>query len=173
MAISRDKKEAIVAELKDKFSRASIVVVAQSPGLTVSAADDLRRKIREAGADYKVAKNTLVKIAAKGTDVESLEDFFTGPNAFAIGYDDPVALAKVLVEFKKENEVLQIRGGMLNGTMIDEKAIEALAKLPSREVLIAQMLSVLVATPTKFVQVLSGIPRKLLYALRAIEESKQ
>ncbi len=173
MAISRDKKEAIVAELKKKFRDASIVIVAQSPGLTVAAADELRKKIREVGADYKVAKNTLVKLAAKGTDVEILTDMMTGPNAFAIGYDDPVALAKVLVDFRKDNEVMELRGGMLNGTPIDVQGIEALAKLPSREVLLAQMLSVLVATPTKLVQALSGIPRKLLYALRAIEDSKK
>jgi len=173
LAISRDKKEAIVAELRDKFSRASIVIVAQSPGLSVSSADELRKKIREAGSDYKVAKNTLVKLAAQDTDVEILSDMLTGPNAFAIGYDDPVALAKVLVDFRKDNEVLELRGGMLNGTFIDTAGIEALAKLPSREVLMAQMLSVLVATPTRLVQALSGIPRKLLYALRAIEDTKK
>ena len=173
LAISRAKKEAIVAELREKFEKASIVVVTQSPGLTVGAADQLRARLREAGADYKVAKNSLVKLAAADTDVAILNDMLTGPNAFAIGYDDPVALAKALVEFRKENEVMQFKGAMLNGTLIDEAGIEALAKLPSREVLMAQMLSVLVATPTKLVQALSGIPRKLLYALRAIEDSKK
>ena len=173
MAISRDKKEAIVKDLHEKFSKASIVIVAQSPGLTVSAADELRTKLREAGAEYRVAKNTLVRLAARGTDVEILDGLFTGPNAFAVGYDDPVALAKGLVDFVKDNEVLQLRGGMLNGTVLDQAGIEALAKLPNREVLLAQLLSVLVATPANLVQVLSGIPRKLLYALRAIEESRQ
>ena len=133
----------------------------------------MRARLREAGADYKVAKNSLVKLAAADTDVAILNDMLTGPNAFAIGYDDPVALAKALVEFRKDNEVMQFKGAMLNGTLIDEAGIEALAKLPSREVLMAQMLSVLVATPTKLVQALSGIPRKLLYALRAIEDSKK
>ncbi len=172
MALKRSEKEALVQELQDKFSRCVSVIMTDFTGLNVSGANDLRRRLREIGADFKVSKNTLLKRAAQGTQVEALTDYFIGPNAVAIAYDDPVAVAKVLVEFAKDNEALEIKGGVLNGKYMDKEGIVSLSKLPSREVLLAQLLSVMVAPATNMVQVLAAIPRKLLYALKAIEEKK-
>ncbi len=172
MALKKKEKEALVQELQEKFSRCVSVIMTDFTGLNVSGANDLRRKLRDVGADYKVFKNTLLKRAAKGTTVEVLTDQFVGPNAVAIAYDDPVAVAKVLVEFAKKNEALEIRGGMLNGKYMDADGIIALSKLPSREVLLAQLLSVMVAPATNMAQVLAAVPRKLLYALKAIQENK-
>ncbi len=172
MALTRKEKEAVVAELNEKLARSVLVVVTSFSGLSVSSVNELRSKLREVSGEFKVAKNTLIKIAAKDTQLEELSDQFVGPNALVIGYDDPVSVAKTIVEFQKENEGLQIKSGVLNGKVVDSAGLEALSKLPSREVLLAQLLSVLVATPTGLVQALSGIPRKLLYALKGIEEQK-
>ncbi len=172
MALKRKEKEALVLELQEKFSRCASVIMTDFTGLNVSGANALRKKLRDVGAEFKVFKNTLLKRAAQGTSVEVLTDYFVGPNAVAIAYEDPVAVAKVLVEFAKENEALEIRGGMLMGRYVDAEGIVALSKLPSREVLLAQLLSVMVAPATNFAQVLAAVPRKLLYALKAIEETK-
>ncbi len=173
MALKRNEKEAIVEDLHSKFSNAVSVIVTGFSGLSVSAANSLRKELREKEGEFKVAKNTLLRRAVSGTSAEVLADQFTGPNAVVMSYDDPVAVAKVLVKFAEENKSVEIKIGMLDGKLMDAAGIEALSKLPSREVLLAQLLSVLVATPTNLVQVLAGIPRKLLYALRAIEEAKQ
>ncbi len=172
MALKRKEKEALVRELKERFSKCSSVIMTDFSGLNVSGANALRRRLREVGAEFKVSKNTLLRRAAEGTSVEVLADHFVGPNAVAIAYEDPVAVAKVLVEFAKENESLEIRGGMLMGRYVDPEGIVALSRLPSREVLLAQLLSVMVAPAANLVQVLAAIPRKLLYALKAIEEDK-
>ncbi len=172
MAISREKKVQIVEELKEKFGRASMVVLADCTGLKVGETNQLRFKLREAQGELKVAKNTLVKLAAAGTQVEELSADLQGPNSMVIAYDDPVAVAKALMEFAKENENVRVKVGVFNGNRITVDDVKALSKLPSREVLLAQLLSVMVAPATGLVQALSGIPRKLLYALKAIEEQK-
>ena len=173
MPLTRKEKEALVEELNDKFQRAVAVTLVNFPGLTVSEVNELRFKLREVQGEMKVAKNTLLRLAVKGTDGEALLDYFNGPNAAVFAYEDPVSVAKVLVEFAKEHEALKLRTGILNGKIVDASSLEALSKLPSREVLLGQLLSVLVATPTNLVQVLAAVPRKLLYALKAIEEQKQ
>lgn len=173
MPLNKSQKEALVEDLKEKFSRAVSVTLVEFPGLTVAEANELRFKLRDVQGELKVSKNTLFKIAIKGSDSEPLLESFQGPNAAVFAYEDPVQVAKVLMDFAKDHEMLKVKNGILDGKLMDAEGIKALSKLPSREVLIAQMLSVLVATPTNLVQVLSGIPRKLLYALRAIEEQKQ
>jgi len=173
LPLTRKEKEALVEELNDKFQRAVAVTLVNFPGLKVSEVNELRSKLRDVQGEMKVAKNTLLRLAVKGTEGEALLDYFNGPNAAVFAYEDPVAVAKVLVEFGKDHEALKLRTGILNGKIVDASSLEALSKLPSREVLLGQLLSVLIATPTNLVQVLAGIPRKLLYALRAIEEQKQ
>ncbi len=173
MPLTRSQKEALVKELNEKFDKAVSVTLVHFPGLNVSEVNELRAKLREAQGEMKVCKNTLLRLAVKGTDGEALLDHFTGPNACVFAYEDPVQVAKVLVEFAKEHEALKLRKGVLNGKLMEPESLEALSKLPSREILLGQLLSVLVAPATNFVQVLSGIPRKFLYALRAIEEQKK
>ena len=173
MSLKKSQKKVLIEELKNRFSRAVSVILVSLPGLTVTQANELRARLRDVQGELKVSKNTLFRIAIKGTESEPLIESFQGPNAAVFAYEDPVQVAKVLVNFAKDNEALKIKNGVLNARLMDAEGIEALSKLPSREVLLAQMLSVLVATPTNLVQVLSGVPRKLLYALRAIEEKRQ
>jgi large subunit ribosomal protein L10 len=172
LALPKKQKEALVEDLRQRFARSVSVVMADFSGLDVGSSNELRKRLRGIGAEMKVCKNTLLKRAVQGTPVEVLSDRFVGPNALAICFDDPVGMAKTLIGFAKEQQAFQIRGGMLNGKYVDAGGIEALSRLPSREILLAQLLSVLVATPTGLVCALAGIPRKLLYALKAIEESK-
>ncbi len=173
MPLTRKEKEGLVQDLNEKFQKAVAVTLVNFPGLKVSEVNELRSKLRDVQGEMKVAKNTLLRRAVKGTDGEALLDYFNGPNAAVFAYEDPVQVAKVLVEFAKDHEALKLRSGILNGKVVEPESLEALSKLPSREVLLGQLLSVLVATPTNLVQVLAAVPRKLLYALRAIEEQKQ
>lgn len=173
MALKIKEKETIAGDLHEKFSRSEAVIMTQFQDLDVAGANELRKKLREAGAEFKVSKNTLFKRAVQGTPAEVLSNQFSGPNALAFAFEDPVAMAKVIVGFAKESEVLEIRSGVLNGKFIDVAQIQALSELPSREVLLAKLLAVFVAVPTGLVRALSGIPRKLLYTLRAIEDQKK
>ena len=168
-----ENKKQIVAQLKDKFGQAKLIVLTDYKGLNVSAMNDLRAKLREAGIDYHVVKNTLLRRAAQDTDAAALIDSFTGPSAIAVSLDDPVAPAKVLTEFSKANGKLEIKAGVMEGKILDASSIKALASLPSREVLLAKLLSVLVAVPTGMVTVLNEIPAKFVRVLAAVRDQKE
>jgi len=171
--LNLEKKKEITDELRGKFSRSEIVILTDYKGLNVAAVTELRRKLREAEVDFKVVKNTLLRRAAEGTVAEPLKDSFTGPSAVAMSYKDPVAPAKVLTEFAKSNDKLEIRAAAMGGRLLSVEDIKALSALPSREALLGQVLSVMNAVPTSFVRVLSGIPQKFLYLLQAIREQKE
>ena len=166
-------KQQITEDLHARFARSAIIVVTDYKGLDVTSINDLRRKLRQSDIEYQVVKNTLLVRAAEDTEVALIKDHFKGPSAVAISYDDPVAPAKVLTQFAKENDKLEIKVGVLNGKVLDVQAIKALATLPSREVLLAQFLSVLNAVPTSFVRALAEIPRSLLNVLTAIKDQKE
>ena len=168
-----EKKQKITEDLHERFSKSAIVVVADYKGLDVSSMNALRRKLREEDIEFQVAKNTLLIRAAKDTEVALIEDYFKGPSAVALSYTDPVAPAKILAQFAKDNQKLEIKGGVLKNKVLDVDAIKALAKLPSREVLLGQLLSVLNEVPTAFVRTLAEIPRSLLNVLAAIRDQKE
>lgn len=168
-----ETKKEIAAQLHEHFSKSAVVIVTDYKGLNVAAVTDLRRKLREADVQYKVVKNTLLARASEGTDAEAIKAYFKGPNAVAFSYTDPVAPAKVLCDFVKENEKLDIRIGVLNGKVLDVDAIKALAKLPSREQLLAQVLSVMNQVPTSLVTALSDVPRRMVNVLSAIKDQKE
>lgn len=168
-----DQKKAITEELHEKFSKAKVVILTDYKGLDVAAVTKLRRDLREVDVEYRVAKNSLLIRASKDTGVEPISDQFKGPNAIALSYDDPVSPAKVLTEFAKANGKLEIKVGVMDGKVLDITAIQALSALPSREVLLAQTLSVMNAVPTSFVRVLSAVPGQLLNVLQAIKEKKE
>ncbi len=172
MALNKNKKEELYGELHKKLKKATAIVLTETSALKVSDSDDLRQRLRKIECEYKVCKNTIVRLAAKDTDAEVLIDHFKGQKAMAITYTDPVALVKLMLEFVKTHESVKITGGMLGGKYIDASAVEALSKLQSREVLLSKLLSIFVAVPTNFVGVLAAIPRKFLYLLKAIEEKK-
>ena len=146
--MDRSQKEELVASLHKTFSETNLVVVTQQSGMTVAEASDLRRKMLEAGASYKVTKNRLTRLALEGTKFEALKELFTGPTAIAVS-EDPVAAAKVAVEFAKANEKLTIVGGAMGETTLDPDAIKALATLPSLDELRGKLIGVLQAPATK------------------------
>ena len=153
-----NEKKRIADDLQGRFEKSTIVILTDYKGLDVSAMNTLRRKLREANTEYQVAKNSLLVRASEGNDVTLIKDQFKGPSAIALSYDDPVAPAKVLTDFVKENKNFEIKVGVLNGKVVDFDGIKALSSLPSREVLLAQVLSTMNAVPTALVTALSDVP---------------
>lgn len=153
--MDRARKAELVAELQETFESNNLVVITQQSGLTVEEVSELRKQMREAGAVFKVTKNRLAKIALKGTKFEGLTDRFTGPTAIAVS-QDPVAAAKVAVEFANKNEKLQIVCGALDKDALDAAAVNALAKLPSLDELRSQLIGLIQAPATKVAGVLQA-----------------
>ena len=168
-----EQKKIIVKDLQEKFSKKKILIVTDYKGLNVQDVNSLRRRLREGGIEYKVVKNSLLVRACKDTDVEMLKDYFTGPSAIALSYDDPVAPAKLLTEFAKENKKLEIKVGVMNGKVLDLSKIYELSSLPSHEVILGQLLSVMNGVPSSLVRALGDVPRKMLNLLQAIKEQKE
>ncbi|SDF85044.1 50S ribosomal protein L10 [Sporolituus thermophilus] len=174
MAVTSEK-QAIVAELKEKLANTKGAVITNYRGLTVAQDTKLRRKLREAGVEYRVVKNTLTRIAAKEVGLEGLEPYLEGPTAIAMSYADPVAPAKVISDFIKENklQVMEIKAGLVEGKVIDVDGVKALANLPPREVLIAQVLAGMQAPIAGLVNVLQGTIRNFVYVLEAVRKQKE
>jgi len=171
--VKLEKKKEIVEDLRQRFSKSKIVIVTDYKGLDVSAMNNLRKKLKEIDVEYKVVKNSLLAIASEETDVAVIKDVFKGPNAVALSYDDPVAPAKVLTEFAREHKALEVKMGVLSGKALDESAIKALSNLPSREVLLSQLLAVASGVPASFVRTLSAIPARFLNVLVAVKDQKE
>ncbi len=156
--LTRAQKTEQVGELKEKFSRATSVYVADYRGLDVPAMNKLRRQIRSEGRgayEYRVAKNTILRRAADGSKVASIVAHFEGPTVIAISYGDPVGLAKILTEFAKENEKLQLRGGVLDGRPVDVAAIGTLATLPSLDSLRGKIIGLILAPATQLARLVA------------------
>jgi large subunit ribosomal protein L10 len=168
-----EAKQQITEDLHERFAKSAIIVLTDYKGLDVTSINDLRRKLRESNVEYQVVKNSLLVRASEDTEVAAIKDHFKGPSAVAISYDDPVAPAKVLTQFAKDNDKLEIKVGVLNGKVLDVKAIKALASLPSREVLLAQFLAALNAVPGSFVKTLAEIPRSFVNVLAAVKDQKE
>ncbi|MFS8665977.1 MAG: 50S ribosomal protein L10 [Limnochordales bacterium] len=169
----RPEKVAAVEEIRGQLQASKAVFVTDYRGLTVAEMTRLRRKLREAGAEYKVVKNPLTRLAAAETDAQALEPLLVGPTALAFAKEDPVAAAKALNEFVRESRVLEIRGGVLGGKPLSVQDVQALADLPPREVLLAQVVGGFQAPIAGFVSVLQGTLRKLVYALDAVRQQKE
>jgi large subunit ribosomal protein L10 len=166
-------KSDTVAEIKDKFGRAKSAVLIDYRGLTVEEVTNLRNTFRQQGVDYKVYKNTLIDRALGEMQIKGLESYLNGPTAVAFGYTDPVAPAKIIDEAIKKLKKTQIKAGFVEGKVFDAGAIQELANLPSREVLVARVLGTLQAPVTGLVSVLGGTLRSVLYALNAVKEHKE
>jgi len=171
--LNREEKAQVVEELSGKFEKASIAIVADYRGLTVPVIQELRHNLRRNDSEIRVAKNSLLSRAVEGTDFAPLQESFTGTTAVAFSYGDPVSPAKIIMEFGKDNPALTVRSAVLDGKLLNQEELTALSKLPSKEILLGQMLSVMNAVPTGLVRVLSGVPRTFLYALQAIKEQKE
>ncbi|HAR33324.1 MAG TPA: 50S ribosomal protein L10 [Desulfobacter sp.] len=166
------QKKELVENLAKELGDAEISFLVDYKGLTVSQVTELRAKLREVGAQMAVVKNTLMRLAAKGTGSEVLIDLFKGPNAIILSKDDPVAPAKVISEFLKTNEKVQLKGGALGGKFLSPEDVTQLAKMPSKEELLAKLVYTLNAVPTNFVNVLAGVPRSFLNVLNAVKDQK-
>lgn len=167
-----EAKRLIVDELKDKMEKSKAMVFYDYRGLTVAEVTELRNSFRSAGVEYHVIKNSMLKRAADQLGFSDLGSYISGPMAVAFGYGDPVAPAKVLVEFVKKVKKTEIKSGILEGRVITAESVTSLAELPSREQLLAQLAGTLNAPVTAFARSLSGIIAKLGYALNAVMEQK-
>lgn len=172
------KKEAVVAEIKEQLSSAKGAVFTSYKGLTVAQDTKLRREMREAGITYKVIKNTMTRIAAKDLGLDGISEHLEGTTALAFSTEDPVAPAKVICAFMKKNKleekgILTIKVGLVEGKVISDKEVKALASLPSREELIAKLMGSMNAPITNTVGVLQGVIRNAVYVLDAIRAQKE
>jgi len=164
--LDRTEKREFVASLAAVFAETSMVVVTRNAGLTVAEATDLRRKMRAAGANYKVAKNRLTVLALEGSPFDGIKPMLTGPTALAWA-KDPVAVAKVAVEFAKTNEKLELIGGALGTQTLNADGVKALAELPSLETLRARLVGMLQTPATRIAGVLQAPAGQLARVLGA------
>lgn len=158
--MDRSQKTEAVSQLHAVFQEVGVVVVTRNLGMTVAQSTELRQKVREAGASYKVAKNRLAKLALKDTDYEGLEEYLTGPTALAWS-EDPVAAAKAVVEFAKSNDKIEVVGGSMGGQQLDEAGVKALASMPSLDELRGTLVGLVNAPATKVAQVVNAPAQKL------------
>ncbi len=171
--MNRQEKAQVVEDLKERLSRSRMTVVTDYKGLTVDAMNRLRADLRETGTEFKVVKNTLLRLASQDTPQDKMRDLFKGPVALALVYKDAASTAKVITEFMKKNQHLQVKGGILSDRVLSEKDVGELGKLPERDVLLAQMLSAMNAVPTGFVRVLAGVLQKFMGTLVAVRDKKE
>ena len=172
------KKEAVVAEIQNWLKNSQGLVITSYKGLNVATDTQMRRELREAGVTYKVVKNTMLRIAAKSVGIEGLESHLEGTTAIAFSTTDAVAPAKILCDFMKKNKledagILTIKAGILDGKVIEEKDVKALAALPSKEELIAKLLGSMNAPLSNTVGVLSAIIRNAVGVIAAIRDKKE
>lgn len=171
MSLNLEQKKAVVAEVSEQLKAAQAALVAEYRGLTVAQMTELRSKARGSQIYLRVVKNTLARRAVAGSEFECLKDSFTGPLALAIS-KDPVAVAKVLADFAKDNDKLQIRAGAMGGKLMSLGQVQALAKLPSREQLLAILMGTMQAPIAKFVRTLNEVPAKFVRTLAAVRDAK-
>ncbi len=169
--MDRAQKSEVVSALNRTFTETSVVIVTRNLGLTVAQATNLRNRMREAGATYKVSKNKLSRIALDGTSYGPLSDLLVGPTALSTS-KDPVAPAKVIVEFAKTNDKLEIVGGAMGETLLDVAGVKALATLPSLDELRAKIVGLLNAPATKVVQIVQAPAAQLARLLSAHAEKQ-
>ncbi|HOB42356.1 MAG: 50S ribosomal protein L10 [Bacillota bacterium] len=167
------KKIQTVEEIQSKLNEASCVVLTDFRGLNVAQATALRRRLTEAGVEYKVYKNTLIKIAADNVGIEGLDSYLQGPTALAFSTEDPIAPAKILADFARETKILKVKAGVLDGQIIDKDRVAELAALPPKEVILGKVVGAMQGPIFGLVNVLAGPTRKLVWALDAIRQQKE
>jgi large subunit ribosomal protein L10 len=170
--LKKGKKIEIVDTIRRNLENAQAVFLVDYSGVDVKKLESIREQVKELGDTFNVIKNTLVAKATQNTKWSNILSLLEGPNAFAVSYNDPVALAKLLLKAEKDIEKLQLKSAVMYGNVFSHDQIEAISKLPSREVLLAMLLGLINAPARGLVSVLAGILRKPLYALNAIKEQK-
>jgi large subunit ribosomal protein L10 len=170
--MDKNTKKTVLSELSESLSRAAAVFLTDFKGLSMTSLNQIRQRIRNAGGSFRVAKNTLTRLAADSAKVESIKPFLTGNNAIAHTEQDPVTLAKVLTDSAREQEKFVIKCGLLKERLLSADDVKVLASLPSREVLLGSFLGTLNAVPASLVRQLAAVPQSLLFVLNAIGEKK-
>lgn len=169
----RPEKELVVGDIRERIEKAQVMVLTNYRGLNVAQVTKLRKKLREAGVEFRVLKNTLTRIAAHQTGLTGLDQYLEGPTAIAFGYTDPVAPAKALSDFAKDNKQLEIKAGLLAGKVIDPVGVKALADLPPREVLLARVLGGMQTPLVGFASVLQAPIRGFVYGLESLRKKRE
>ncbi len=173
--MNRAQKEEMVASIRSAFDSAKSVILASHTGIDVNTVNELRAEFRANNVQYRVVKNTLAKLALKDTDLDVLAKYFTGPTAIAFSEEDAVSPAKVIKDFAKEHDKYEVRGGYLDGKILDVDGVNALADMPTKDEMRANVLRLFKAVPTKMVRVLNAAPSDFVGVLAArkrdLEES--
>ena len=155
-----EQKQTVIDEIKMRTENAKTIVLFDYRGITDSEAKELRIKLKESNSDYKVYKNTMMNFAVDGTQFEGLKEYFKGPSALAICYEDPTTAAGILSKFKKEAKVLEFKAGVIEGVCYDAKGMEAVADIPSREVLLSKLLGSFKSPMGSFARVIKAYAEK-------------
>ena len=174
--MNREQKAACVADLRERFSSAKLALLAEYRGLTAGQLDELRRNVRAAEGEYRVAKNTLMRLAVADTDAREIGPLLTGPTAIVFAAGDPVVVAKVVVRFADDHEALSVKGGVLEGEYLTSEAVKTLAELPGREELLSKLLGTLQAPAVQLVRTLQEPATRvarLVDAIRSKQEGAQ
>jgi large subunit ribosomal protein L10 len=169
----RQEKVAVVTEVREKLENADATFVTEYRGMTVGALAQLRRSLRQSGAEYKVYKNTLARFAVRDAGLEGLEELLVGPTGITFVSGDVAAAAKALRDASRTNPLLVVKGGALSGKVMSNKDVEALADLPSRDVLLAQLAGAFQAPLVKTAGLLQALPRNFAYGLKALIDQKE
>ncbi|GAB4546208.1 MAG: 50S ribosomal protein L10 [Anaerolineae bacterium] len=170
MAISRKKKEQLVADYVDRFSRSNAIFLTDYRGLTVSQLESLRARIREAGGSYSIVKNTLAIRALEAANLPVPEDMLNGPLAIGFAYEEAPAIAKVLSDFARETDILQIKGGLMEGKVLSPAQVSSLASMPPREVILAQLLGLIQQPGNSVAGIVNAVGNKLAATIKAYAE---
>lgn len=171
--LSKAAKNDIVKRFSEVFKANPSVMLVEYKGLTVAELEGLRSNLKDADTEFKIVKNKLLKIAAKDTEIEQINDLLVGPTAIAVCESDPTAAAKVFVKTAKDLPLLVIKGGVVEGNMVSVDDITAISKLPSRQEMMAQLLGALSSPMSNLLGAFTQMQSKLLYALEAVKDTKE
>jgi large subunit ribosomal protein L10 len=171
-SMPKDVKVEMVRELREDIGKSTALLMTDYRGLKVSETQALRRKLREAGADYKIVKNTLFDLAFEAGEDSEIKSLLVGPTAIAFVHNDAIASAKAIVDFMRDHKAMSIKGGYVDGRVYGPEQIQALSKVPPRDVLISQMLGAVQGPLSGLVGTLQGIMSNLVYTLQAVADQK-
>ena len=171
--MNKIEKSSEIKEISERFNKAKAVILSEYAGLGVEDLRLLRMNVRKANGEFKVMKNTLVQKAIEGSSYKPMQSFFKGPIGVVFGYDDPIGSIKAAKEFSEKQKVFKLKAGMIEGKVLNIKDIHAVADLPSRQVMIAQLLARMQSPLYGLVGTLNGIVSKFVYALNAVKEKKE
>ena len=165
--MNRREKEQIISDLHQQIEKVKAVVLTNYRGLNVEQMNQLRQRLREEKVSFNVVKNTLMKLASKGTDLEKLSDYFEGPTAIAVSYGDPISLAKILLDFQKTQPLFEIKAGVIEGRVTPPEEVKTLASMPSREVILTQILGGIQTPGIQLAGVLLSVLQQVLNVIQA------